>query len=679
MRTRSYSVFLLALCSLALCLSGFPTQPPIAAAQPLDPPLFLLMDGDLWAYNEASTTLTQLTRWGYNQTPVVSPDGRRVAYASTAEIAIEALRRYGETPNIPPANIWIWDVASGTATRIAQQPANASFGMGYQTETFVRRSTPAWSPDGTMLAWVEETVTQTTTGGQASLQAVPQLTIYDFRVNAARAVVPIDNRSMPVGIPQWGKSGIALRLPQTGASDTPGDRFIAYNDAGLKTFDLVLPPVTGSFILDYGWVNQIGQEYLGAAYQNGSWTLINPANATTLKATGVPELYSLRAPSGVSARWSPRSMGFSWIATGNGQDVALSTFSGVPSQFALAPSGQALAYIADAVYLLRGGKTIRIPGTERVATNRLAYLTWGAMGYRATTYPIAQPPPIQATLTPFTGACAGAPPARLTVGMVGRVIVDPQNRPNALNSQPSPPSRDPNSVRLGSIPAGGVFTVRNGPICKAGYLWWLVSYNDQLGWTAEGEGTTYWLEPHTGAPPSACAPNLPPRLQIGGRARVTPGVANAVRTAPSTQETISQVAGAIPGGAIFNVLNGPLCGDGYTWWQVEYLGVRGWTPEGEGFTYWVEPLYCGFDLPSRLVIGQQARVTPGLPNALRTQPSTDEAISAVLAPIPGGGVFTVLAGPRCGDGLVWWQVNYNGLLGWTPEGEKSTYWLEPVN
>ena len=70
-----------------------------------------------------------------------------------------------------------------------------------------------------------------------------------------------------------------------------------------------------------------------------------------------------------------------------------------------------------------------------------------------------------------------------------------------------------------------------------------------------------------------------------------------------------------------------------------------------------------------------SRVTPGLPNRLRAQPSTS---GSVLALIPSGGQFSVIAGPQCSENTVWWQVNYNGIVGWRMEGQNGEYWLEPV-
>jgi hypothetical protein len=76
----------------------------------------------------------------------------------------------------------------------------------------------------------------------------------------------------------------------------------------------------------------------------------------------------------------------------------------------------------------------------------------------------------------------------------------------------------------------------------------------------------------------------------------------------------------------------------------------------------------------RLTVGGQGRVTPGLPNNLR---SGAGIWTTRIGLIPGGATFQVLAGPVCAGYYNWWQVNYQGLIGWTAEGIFSTYWLEP--
>ncbi|MFN8378262.1 MAG: SH3 domain-containing protein [Anaerolineae bacterium] len=85
---------------------------------------------------------------------------------------------------------------------------------------------------------------------------------------------------------------------------------------------------------------------------------------------------------------------------------------------------------------------------------------------------------------------------------------------------------------------------------------------------------------------------------------------------------------------------------------------------------------CSGFLPSRLIPGQPARVTPGDPNNLRALPDVNAPLVGVM---PGGAEFMVMTGPVCDSaGMAWWQVTYNGLIGWTVEGQGTTYFTEPI-
>lgn len=268
-------------------------------------------------------------------------------------------------------------------------------------------------------------------------------------------------------------------------------------------------------------------------------------------------------------------------------------------------------------------------------------------------------------------------PARLIPGAQGRVTLYP-NLPNRLRSQASFQSQV-----IGYIPAGATFGVLNGPQCVNGTNFWRVNYNGLVGWTAEGNGSnSYWLEPTNANPPPACT--LATRLIVGNQGRVTPGLPNAVRTSPGTQRSgaNSIVIGYIPGGSAFTVSGGPQCGpDGRWWWYVNYNGLIGWTAEGEGLTYWLEPWsghlsQCPNFLPSRLVPGALGSVNnvPYSPQPIYTGATYG---GGLLGSIPRGGVFSVLSGPICGESTAWWQINYNGLIGWTYEGNGSVYYLDP--
>ena len=93
----------------------------------------------------------------------------------------------------------------------------------------------------------------------------------------------------------------------------------------------------------------------------------------------------------------------------------------------------------------------------------------------------------------------------------------------------------------------------------------------------------------TATPPDAitCEGFVPSRLKILDYGFVLTRTANNLRAAPALS---GAVVGQIPAGAEFYVWQGPVCADGYAWWQVEYDDLRGWTAEGQGKEYWLAPL-----------------------------------------------------------------------------------------
>lgn len=79
---------------------------------------------------------------------------------------------------------------------------------------------------------------------------------------------------------------------------------------------------------------------------------------------------------------------------------------------------------------------------------------------------------------------------------------------------------------------------------------------------------------------------------------------------------------------------------------------------------------------TRLAVGQIARVTPGLPNNLRAEPSAE---AELITQIPEGGRVFVQEGPVCAEEITWWRVSYGAEFGgWTGEGTPERYWLEPL-
>jgi len=196
-------------------------------------------------------------------------------------------------------------------------------------------------------------------------------------------------------------------------------------------------------------------------------------------------------------------------------------------------------------------------------------------------------------------SCPGAPPPRLTVGETAQVAQSFSSLRAGVGS---------NVVLRTMYRANNdQFEVIGGPVCSGAHYWWQVNVNGQTGWVTEGLGSTYWVEPATtvtppettpdpnmpeatpdpNAPVAAC-PNAPvTRLSVGMTAgpaqvynsiRASIGSSNILATAYSRDNDT------------YTIVDGPVCAGPHYWWQVEFNGVTGWTTEGTGATYWMQPI-----------------------------------------------------------------------------------------
>ncbi len=97
--------------------------------------------------------------------------------------------------------------------------------------------------------------------------------------------------------------------------------------------------------------------------------------------------------------------------------------------------------------------------------------------------------------------CTGAPAPRVKVG---DVVLVSQDDPRPLNVRAQPALQGDVMAQLAP---GATLMVTDGPVCAAGHLWWQVLLEDgTLGWVAEGDAETYYIEPLDTVPPD---PNLP--------------------------------------------------------------------------------------------------------------------------------------------------------------------------
>ncbi|MEZ4669550.1 MAG: SH3 domain-containing protein [Anaerolineae bacterium] len=85
---------------------------------------------------------------------------------------------------------------------------------------------------------------------------------------------------------------------------------------------------------------------------------------------------------------------------------------------------------------------------------------------------------------------------------------------------------------------------------------------------------------------------------------------------------------------------------------------------------------CPDTLPARLEVNSWAKTVAGFTINRRAAASLQ---GERTGQIPSGDIVRVVAGPRCADGYVWWDLNYDGRTGWTAEGGDGEYWLETVD
>jgi hypothetical protein len=128
--------------------------------------------GDLYSWQPGETLLFRETTYGYNDRPILSPDGTKLVYLSLPQEFVSGNVDMTMWNGPYPTNIWLMDLttAPGDAdrfTRIADQETGLP--LDADERTWQRRSQPVWSPDGSQLAWVELDMINTAFSGRVMI------------------------------------------------------------------------------------------------------------------------------------------------------------------------------------------------------------------------------------------------------------------------------------------------------------------------------------------------------------------------------------------------------------------------------------------------------------------------------------------------------------------------------
>jgi hypothetical protein len=468
-------VLLLLLLLSLLLLSMLPA---VWVAHAQQAPLIFLINQDLWTWASGDSALTPLTTDAYVRDVALSPDGTRLAALVLSPVTIDAVQRVGGFSGYWPVDITIIKISTGAITTVATQPDDARlFAADGSPDNAWLRGLPAWSPDGTKLAWTE--MHYPTFAPEEN-----RLVIYDTATGTAQPIVtglpePAGAGPVPISV-IWSDAGIALWVPNYDAATStfPTD-FLIYSPDGTLLSQTRVPDDSSKTVTEFDWITTPQGAQLGLLFGDGTWELVDPATGTRRPAAAPVERYSLLAPdTSLALRFSidPNANDYwqnhDWdVVYPDGRTVPL-TYHG--HDLLLSSDGNSYAYVdQNGVISINDTLTSAV-----VQTASLALGYWGPTGWRLGAGTVPNPP---------AAACPGAPSPRLIVGAQARVMLN--TAPNNVRDTPV------SGAVLGQIPPGGAFSVLAGPTCANAMNWWQVNYNGMVGWTAEGDAGGYWLEP----------------------------------------------------------------------------------------------------------------------------------------------------------------------------------------
>jgi hypothetical protein len=195
------------------------------------------------------------------------------------------------------------------------------------------------------------------------------------------------------------------------------------------------------------------------------------------------------------------------------------------------------------------------------------------------------------------------PDEELTIGELATVVIDTYV---LMYEEP-----DASSAPMEALVSGVQVMLLDGPEDVDDQRWWYVeSPSGNEGWlqeTLDGNQILNSLRamllrtvtptpsptpfrtvtPVPTLTPIVCPGSLPAMFTVGDYVRISPGPPNNLRSGPTLN---SRIVGQLQASTELEIVGGPVCADGYTWWQVRRLRQEGWTAQGDHNEYWLESL-----------------------------------------------------------------------------------------
>lgn len=408
---------LLVLSSVLLCLV---LSPVVRAVQTSSPLLLLITDrslyygdpndwpsyygytGDLWVWSAAGHPLKQLTHYGYNYSPVISPDGKYVVYDSIPQEVVSqkcSIPLFGFTG--PPTNVWVLNITTDDGVRIAEQPPGIKFcedNPGNPPPKYIKHLWPAWSPDSKSLVWVEYQPQEDHPGATDNFIHY-RLVTYNLAQKLRRVIVaalPLDQENGhnggDVAPVDWGQSGIvSFAYAGLYIYDAEGKQlfFGKKFDPGFDACSTLLGVPQARWVKD----GDKTYVYFEDCSHPTQVLLVDSLTYQPSEPPGQLEIYNLNAPDQLSlVPTFDDKQNVLWQVLAPGQpghtlDLKQAGLNGPPisalDRIAISPDGQQVAYLSDNGVMLydKNGHTTPVD-IKPNADQGIAWIGWGPVGLR---------------------------------------------------------------------------------------------------------------------------------------------------------------------------------------------------------------------------------------------------------------------------------------------------------
>lgn len=127
-------------------------------------------------------------------------------------------------------------------------------------------------------------------------------------------------------------------------------------------------------------------------------------------------------------------------------------------------------------------------------------------------------------------------------------------------------------------------------IVQASSDYYYFAIGDLSGNLDDGNGSRLTRLIVTSLSENVCPNAVKSRVSVGMQARTTiiDGTITRVRSGPSTSNKVTM---NLKEGVRFEIIDGPRCSDGFTWWQIRIPNKgTGWVAEGSKSRYYIEPI-----------------------------------------------------------------------------------------